>query len=342
MSTNIKNPDGSLTKIAGKTLQYPVNTNIGTSEVLQDAPVGHIISYMGTIIPAHYLACDGSIYNISDYPKLAEHFLANFGSKNYFGGDGTTTFGVPDLRGEFLRGAGTNSHTDGGNGSNVGTHQGGTSIPRFDVESNGTLISRCNTTKSLTFRNTDFGEISASSSNKYAGYNPSNVGTNNYYGEVGVRPTNTSVLYCIKAEPTYYMEIKDPGYSTDEVFTGKTWIDGKPIYRKVLTGKFGTHQVYNSNIRYNRTMLNLQFADIVTVGGYINTYRTDEGTSTTYKLLINSTALSWTTDGAVDKSCYCTIETNGIQLNFDTKYTSVWRSDNMDYVVIVEYTKTTD
>lgn len=129
-------------------------------------------------------------------------------------------------------------------------------------------------------------------------------------------------------------------YSTDEVLTGKTWIDGKPIYRKVFTGKFGAHQVYSSNIRYNRAMLNLQFADIVTVGGYINTYRTDEGTSAIYKLLINSTALSWTTDGAVDKSCYCTVEPNGICLNFDTKYNSVWRSDNMDYVVIVEYTKT--
>lgn len=40
-----------------------------------------------------YLLCDGSIYNFSTYPYLG----ARFGST--FGGNGATTFGVPDLRG---------------------------------------------------------------------------------------------------------------------------------------------------------------------------------------------------------------------------------------------------
>ena len=74
--------------------------------------VGSIYSYMGTYSPFGYLACDGSEYNISDYPRLAEHINRHFGSYNFFGGDGTTTFAVPDLRGEFLRGTGTNSHTN--------------------------------------------------------------------------------------------------------------------------------------------------------------------------------------------------------------------------------------
>lgn len=69
-------------------------------------PVGTVISVMGKTAPANYLACDGSIVNIADYPILADYFMAQFGSKNYFGGDGTTTFAVPDLRGEFLRGSG--------------------------------------------------------------------------------------------------------------------------------------------------------------------------------------------------------------------------------------------
>ena len=62
---------------------------------IEDTPVGHIIPYMGTSAPAHYLACDGAEYNITDYPNLVKHFTDNYGIANYFGGDGTSTFAVP-------------------------------------------------------------------------------------------------------------------------------------------------------------------------------------------------------------------------------------------------------
>ena len=63
---------------------------------LEETPVGSIISYMGNKVPAHYLLCDGSEYNIADYPELAKHFKDDLGVVNYFGGDGITTFAVPD------------------------------------------------------------------------------------------------------------------------------------------------------------------------------------------------------------------------------------------------------
>ena len=63
---------------------------------LEETPVGSIISYMGNKVPAHYLLCDGSEYNIADYPELAKHFKDDLGAVNYFGGDGITTFAVPD------------------------------------------------------------------------------------------------------------------------------------------------------------------------------------------------------------------------------------------------------
>ena len=68
------------------------------------APIGTIIAFMGTTAPQDYLACDGTVYNIADYPRLAQFFTDQFGSANKFGGNGTTTFAVPDLKGEFLRG----------------------------------------------------------------------------------------------------------------------------------------------------------------------------------------------------------------------------------------------
>lgn len=63
-------------------------------------PIGTIITYMGTNAPLDYIECDGSIYNIANYEQLASYFAAQYGASNYFGGDGTTTFGVPDLSSE--------------------------------------------------------------------------------------------------------------------------------------------------------------------------------------------------------------------------------------------------
>ncbi len=69
---------------------------------MEDTPVGHVISFMGTETPSHYLACDGTVYHILEYPVLAQHISDNFGSANYFGGDGTMTFAVPVLLSNLL------------------------------------------------------------------------------------------------------------------------------------------------------------------------------------------------------------------------------------------------
>lgn len=47
-----------------------------------------------------------------------------------------------------------------------------------------------------------------------------------------VRPTNTSVLYCIKYQPTYFLT-EAHTYSYEEHRVG-TWVDGKPLYEKTV------------------------------------------------------------------------------------------------------------
>ena len=61
-------------------------------------PIGSIISYLGNEPPKGYLVCDGKEYQIADHSQLAAFFEKEFGSKNHFGGDGTSTFAVPDFR----------------------------------------------------------------------------------------------------------------------------------------------------------------------------------------------------------------------------------------------------
>lgn len=48
-------------------------------------------------------------------------------------------------------------------------------------------------------------------------------------------PIGTIVDYDGEDVPEGWEEYGTDDYSTDEVFTGKHWIDGKPIYRKVIS-----------------------------------------------------------------------------------------------------------
>lgn len=169
-----------------------------------EVPIGTIIAFMGNTPPENYLACDGNIYRIADYRPVANFINLQFGSFNYFGGDGVDTFAVPDLRGEFLRGTGTNSHPNSGNGASVGVHQVGTYIPSYSsayASSTeywiGGYVNE-NVTSIISPVNYDYGDMS---SRLLYSYRP-NVNTQSWVKNnpvrYTVRPTNTSVLYCIK------------------------------------------------------------------------------------------------------------------------------------------------
>lgn len=165
--------------------------------------IGKIEAFMRTTAPTGYLACDGTTYYIADYPLLANLFLNEFGSYSYFGGNGTTTFAVPDLRGEFLRGTGTNGHTDQGSGANVGTHQDGTAHINFYVSNTAELSyypDKDNSPLDSSIYADAFGSYECTSSaylkaSAYARY-PLQTPAKSIFRS---RPTNTSVLYCIRA-----------------------------------------------------------------------------------------------------------------------------------------------
>jgi microcystin-dependent protein len=73
-----------------------VSNPLTTTDISQESPVGSVISYMGTTAPEHYLPCDGGTYNIADYQTLADFIKQEFGMYNIYGGDGITTFALPN------------------------------------------------------------------------------------------------------------------------------------------------------------------------------------------------------------------------------------------------------
>lgn len=163
-------------------------------------PIGTVISYMGTKVPKHYLACDGAVLNITDYPALSEHIKYEFGIVDYFGGDGTETFAVPDLRNEFLRGYRGKAELQ--LSGEVGRHQEPTEIPIIITRVDGNLCvypdqDRKEGTMPINEDNRNPSEkgIHGHVVAPIESFTPS--GNSALYS---TRPTNMAVLYCIKYE----------------------------------------------------------------------------------------------------------------------------------------------
>ena len=187
-------------------------------------PIGSVISYLGTSAPNDYLICDGREYNLSTYPDLAEFFRTQFGAANHFGGEGETTFAVPDLRNLFLRGY----HGEAGEtlSGEVGQRQEATYIPYAKYGYNDIAAPSIGGEWNLPANaDTEIGMLNydVHSRTRFVGewqmpygYTP--------------RPVNAAVLYCIKAVESIPVE---EVYSTEETRVGM-WANGKPLYRRVL------------------------------------------------------------------------------------------------------------
>jgi microcystin-dependent protein len=85
-------------------------------------PPGNINASASTTVPAGWLLCDGSPVSRTTYARLFAAIGTTWGS-----GDGTTTFNLPDLRGMFLRGAGTS----GNNKDAAGNYFTGLTVGNF-------------------------------------------------------------------------------------------------------------------------------------------------------------------------------------------------------------------
>jgi microcystin-dependent protein len=297
-------------------------------------PIGTVISVMGTTAPLNYLACDGTVYNIADYPELASYFTAQFEAANYFGGDGTTTFAVPDLRGEFLRGTGTNSHANQGSGADVGVHQDGTihnllngtptSLMLYHIAGVNNDIYTGNSGDSK-FQYDKNGKNEYPPGTKtiksITASGATEVNTSLTYNVMTSRPTNTSVLYCI-ASKNIFMDAGS-NYSTEEQVVG-TWIDGKPIYQKTFTGS--SYVSSNNDISFDISALSID--SVVDVTGCLTstTYAQTLSISHPDRPTVTQDNITWYVNGA-NKSEFVIKGGN-------------WKDST--YHFTVQYTKTTD
>lgn len=213
---------------------------VAGSTNFSDAPVGAIFPFGGTDIPISFLLCDGSAVSRTDYEDLFAVIGTAFGT-----GDGSTTFNLPDLREAVPKGAGLTGKT-------VGAHldADGLAVGEFlddRIKQHNHSITDPGHTHSH-YAGTSFG-------NRGGDYNSVPVGTSSATGssKTNITINNTGsatnevksvgVNYIIKAKqvgmPTDFASavgdivVDKNTYSTSETIVGK-WIDGKPLYRKVI------------------------------------------------------------------------------------------------------------
>jgi len=159
-------------------------------------PAGAVQAFAMNSAPAGWLAADGTAVSRSTYAALFSALGTTYGA-----GDGSTTFALPDLRGIFVRGSGSQTIAavtysgaafGGKQGDSFRSHTHGVTDPghghttQFAYGSNASGALDCN--------------LSGTPTNRFqSGVNANTTGISiQSTGGTETRPANIAMLYCIK------------------------------------------------------------------------------------------------------------------------------------------------
>jgi microcystin-dependent protein len=159
-------------------------------------PAGAVQAFAMNSAPSGWLAADGTAVSRSTYATLFAAISTTYGV-----GDGSTTFALPDLRGYFVRGSGTNS--DGTAAGTFGvkqaddlkSHTHGVTDPGhvhiFTTYRNTADVSQGGGIQGFANFNTGSGSVTQAQNNT------TGISINST-GGAETRPKNIAMLYCIK------------------------------------------------------------------------------------------------------------------------------------------------
>ena len=122
----------------GGFLQTDGSGNLSFS-IVEGVPSGSVFCRAIATVPTGYLECDGAAVSRTTYSALFAIIGTSYGA-----GNGSSTFNVPDLRGEFIRGFDNGRGVD--SGRSVATSQGGQNASH----NHSISLSGTTSTKSLT------------------------------------------------------------------------------------------------------------------------------------------------------------------------------------------------
>lgn len=230
-------PTGEYKDVAGGTLYA-------------DAPLGTILPFGGAAAPIGWFLCQGQAISRITYADLFAVIGTSFGA-----GDGSTTFNIPDLREATVKGTGLTSK------SNNHLDTDGLTLGEFiddRIQSHTHTYTNVHNGTNPQYGRADFtgSAIEKYNFDSFTLTSSAPTGRSGITTEVKAVGVNFIIKAKMVALPADLEAAIEEGekYSTTEVKTNKTWIDGKPIYRKVInkttriTGSTWTTLFNSSNI----------------------------------------------------------------------------------------------
>ena len=246
---------GIVKEINGQKKIVPLTTDTGTG-----APVGTLISQYKKVPMSGYLYCDGSTFDENDYPALYMYLGTNV---------------LPDYRECVMVGAEQNT-TD-----TIATHDvyGEGEFKDDQLQEHEHVISTQDSGEytgsySIVGRTDSLGATTTGKETSIPINARTDTTTHGKQKAVYVYIKATSGLAENQQENVLndvkgYVDSSN-SYSTDEVKTGGKWIDGKPIYRKVVTHTLSNELTGLVEIQHNiqniKTPIRIAFGNVTVPG----------------------------------------------------------------------------
>ena len=180
-------------------------------------PASAVMAFARPTCPSGWLSANGAAVSRTTYADLFAAISTMYGV-----GDGSTTFNMPDYRGEFLRGidngagrdpdsASRTNRGDGTTGDNIGTKQTEQTLSHLHAVDPPSTSSNTTGAHTHTYTFWDGGGGTAADTNQYSSGNANTSSNGDHSHTVDIasfdsgstggnetRPRNVNVLYCVK------------------------------------------------------------------------------------------------------------------------------------------------
>ena len=180
---------------AGLTPDIDDLTQLSAAILKLGVPVASIVAMTTTRVPSGFIECNGAAISRSTYNNLFRAISTTFGA-----GDGSKTFNLPDLRGEFIRGF------DNGRGVDAGRDFGSQQADSLRAHRHFILSAVYD------FSTISGSDVTATNQVRYASRGngrdwayfthatnvDATVGRSSETGGAETRPRNIALMYCIK------------------------------------------------------------------------------------------------------------------------------------------------
>lgn len=285
-------------------------------KVTDTLPVGTIIPYAGSTIPSNYMKCEGQELSRIEYDILFSAIGTTYGV-----GDGSTTFNLPNLKGRVITGIDSNDTDFDTLGETGGEKAHTLTVDEMPSHTHKQTLGGDITTTNVVAGEGIIGRANTSEVTSTGGGEPHNnlqpYIVLNYIIKVLDAPAIQAQVvngYSTSSRDSYSCNYVNSinTYSTDEIRIG-TWIDGKPIYRKM----YEFSNISPNDTKYTELDIDNLYR-IVNWGGSVET---------------NGTA----------RSCFVSGIVPFVHYQLGNIYVSNTGSETINSIsVIIEYTKTND